>query len=163
MQTLEYQQRLFSRRTASVKRGRSMKRPNGQISVDLEKGLVISRQPTFGEQVQQAIQSGKHKERHSQRCVPYCIGILIESFAFSNRGKTLSGACFSAKSLVHRGWENVSSPLCLSLLGVRAGHFRYFLSFFNNKNDFFALFFQVNNQFLHQSYLKSPLPVKLTW
>ena len=35
----------------------------------------------------------------------------------------------------------------------RAGHVRY------NKNYFFA----VNSLFLHQSYLKSPLPVKLTW
>ena len=25
------------------------------------------------------------------------------------------------------------------------------------------MFYQVNNLFLHQSYLKSPLPVKLTW
>ena len=25
------------------------------------------------------------------------------------------------------------------------------------------IFYQVNNLFLHQSYLKSPLPVKLTW
>ena len=31
------------------------------------------------------------------------------------------------------------------------------------KNDFFCTFYQVNNLFLHQSYLKSPLPVKLTW
>ena len=27
----------------------------------------------------------------------------------------------------------------------------------------FLYFYQVNNLFLHQSYLKSPLPVKLTW
>ena len=45
----------------------------------------------------------------------------------------------------------------------RAGHFLYFLNFFNNKNEFFAFFFQVNHIFLHQSNLKSPLPVKLTW
>ena len=30
------------------------------------------------------------------------------------------------------------------------------------KNDFFCIFYQVNSLFLHQSYLKSPLPVKLT-
>ena len=30
------------------------------------------------------------------------------------------------------------------------------------KNDFFALFYKVNNRFLHQSYLKSPIPFKLT-
>ena len=45
---------------------------------------------------------------------------------------------------------------------IRAGHFRYFLNFFNNKKLFCLHFFQVNNLFLHQSYLKSPLPVKLT-
>ena len=27
----------------------------------------------------------------------------------------------------------------------------------------FCIFYKVNNLFLHQSYLKSPLPVKLTW
>ena len=42
----------------------------------------------------------------------------------------------------------------------RAGHFRYF---FTNKKWFFCTFYKVNNLFLHQSYLKSPLPVKLTW
>ena len=36
------------------------------------------------------------------------------------------------------------------------------LEFFTNKN-FFCIFYQVSNLFLHQSYLKSPLPVKLTW
>ena len=28
---------------------------------------------------------------------------------------------------------------------------------------FFCIFYQVNNLFLHLSYLKSPLAVKLTW
>ena len=45
----------------------------------------------------------------------------------------------------------------------RAGHFRYFFHFFNNKKWFFCTFYKVNNLFLHQSYLKSPLPIKLTW
>ena len=27
----------------------------------------------------------------------------------------------------------------------------------------FGIFYKANNLFLHQSYLKSPLPVKLTW
>ena len=44
---------------------------------------------------------------------------------------------------------------------IRAGHFRYFLNFFNSKNDF-CIFYQVKCLFLHQSYLKGPLPVKLT-
>ena len=69
-------------------------------------------------------------------------------------------------------------PRCV--LRVRAGHFRYFLilSIIKNdflnifyryflilsiiKNDFLNIFYQVSNLFLHQSYLKSPLPVKLT-
>ena len=38
-----------------------------------------------------------------------------------------------------------------------------FLNFFNNKKWFFCIFYHVNNLFLHQSYLKSPLPVKLAW
>ena len=43
---------------------------------------------------------------------------------------------------------------------IRAGHFGIFGIFSIKKNDF--IFYQVNNLFLHQSYLKSPLPVKLT-
>ena len=41
----------------------------------------------------------------------------------------------------------------------RAGHFRYFLIFSIIK-ILFSISYQVNNIFLHQSYLKSPLPVK---
>ena len=35
-----------------------------------------------------------------------------------------------------------------------------FFNFFSNKKWFFSIFYQVNILFLHQSYLKSPLPVK---
>ena len=38
-----------------------------------------------------------------------------------------------------------------------------FLKMFNNKKLFLLHFYQVNNIFLHQSCLKSPLPVKWTW
>ena len=38
-----------------------------------------------------------------------------------------------------------------------------FFNFFNDKKWFFGIFNKVNNLFLHQSYLKSPLPGKLTW
>ena len=40
-----------------------------------------------------------------------------------------------------------------------------FFHFSNNKKWFFLTFFvyKVNNLFLHQSFIKSPLPVKLTW
>ena len=37
-----------------------------------------------------------------------------------------------------------------------------FFYFFNNKNNFFCIFYQVNNLFLHQSYIKGPLLVKFT-
>ena len=37
-----------------------------------------------------------------------------------------------------------------------------FFNLFTNKKCF-CIFYQANNLFLHQSYLKSPLPVKLTW
>ena len=37
------------------------------------------------------------------------------------------------------------------------------LNFFNNKKFFFFIFYQVSNLFFHQSYIKSPLSVKLTW
>ena len=36
------------------------------------------------------------------------------------------------------------------------------LSVFFNKTLFFCIFYQVNDLFLHQVHLKSPLPVKLT-
>ena len=38
-----------------------------------------------------------------------------------------------------------------------------FFSVFNDKKWLFCTIYQVNNLFLHQSYLKSPLSVKLTW
>ena len=41
--------------------------------------------------------------------------------------------------------------------------FSVFFHVFNKKKLFLCIFYQVNNLFLHQSYLKSPLPVKLTW
>ena len=44
-----------------------------------------------------------------------------------------------------------------------AGHLRNFLMFSIIKNDDHCILNQVNNLFLHQSSLKSPLPVKLTW
>ena len=44
----------------------------------------------------------------------------------------------------------------------RAWHFRYFLIFSIIKMIFLH-FYQIYYLFLHQSYLKSPLPVKLTW
>ena len=55
-----------------------------------------------------------------------------------------------------------------SIKWMVVGHFQswalpVFFYFFNNKKWFCCTFYQVNNLFLHQSYLKSPLQVKLTW
>ena len=58
-------------------------------------------------------------------------------------------------------WVFHSGTVQWHFLG-RAGHFRYFF-FFNNKKLFVCIFDKVMNPFLHQSYLKSRLPVKLTW
>ena len=38
-----------------------------------------------------------------------------------------------------------------------------FFNFFNKKKWIYCIFYKVNNLYLHQSYLKSPFPVKLTW
>ena len=38
-----------------------------------------------------------------------------------------------------------------------------FFNFFIIKKWFFGIFQKVNDLFLHQAYLKSPLPFKLTW
>ena len=53
------------------------------------------------------------------------------------------------------GWKWVGVPE-LDTWGI-------FVIFSIIKNDFCYIFYKVNNIFLHQSYLKSPLPVKLTW
>ena len=49
------------------------------------------------------------------------------------------------------------------VISARAGHFRYFFNFCNDEKWIVCTFCKVNNLFMHQSYLKSPLPVKLTW
>ena len=39
--------------------------------------------------------------------------MFITKFVYFPPEGKLSGACFSTKTLVHRGWQNLSSPLCL--------------------------------------------------
>ena len=57
-----------------------------------------------------------------------------------------------------------SSPYALSPnISGQSWALPVFFHFFNNKKLFFCTFYQVSNLFLHQSYLKSPFPVKLTW
>ena len=48
---------------------------------------------------------------------------------------------------------------CTPPLTRAAGHFRYFC--FNNKKWYFCIFYQVNNLFLHQSYLQKPTPSQI--
>ena len=55
---------------------------------------------------------------------------------------------------------NPCFPKSHSGVKLKAGHFRYFLIFSIIKMIYLH-FYKVNNLFLHQSYLKSPLPVKL--
>ena len=52
---------------------------------------------------------------------------------------------------------------CQIWLNSELGTWGIFGIFSTIKNYFFAFFYVVNDLFLHQSYLKSPLPVKLTW
>ena len=66
--------------------------------------------------------------------------------------------------LLHRQTLSSRWPhrtLC-AFIKIRAVHLRYFL-FFSIKKWFFCIFYQVNNLFLHQSYLKSLLtPSQIT-
>ena len=65
------------------------------------------------------------------------------------------------KSCKIRPIENLSS---FGSTRVRIGtvHFRYYFFFNNKKRFFFHFFSKLNKLFLHQTYLKSPLTVKLT-
>ena len=66
-------------------------------------------------------------------------------------------SCYKAQQFIACGACEVCVCVC-----SRAGHFRYFWIFSIIKTIFFICY-QVHNLFLHQSYLKSPLTVKLTW
>ena len=81
-----------------------------------------------------------------------------ESTHFSFRKRSKSTRC-SARSR----YTMAATQLHSCTARRRAGHFRYFLIFSILKNDFFCIFYQVNNLFLHHRYLKSPLTVKSTW
>ena len=51
----------------------------------------------------------------------------------------------------------------VDMLSEQSWALQVFISFFKDKNVFYCIFYKVNNLFLHQSYLKSVLQVKLTW
>ena len=53
--------------------------------------------------------------------------------------------------------------VCVRVCVCQSWELSVFFNFFNNTIWYFCICYQVNNLFLHQSYLKSPLPVKLTW
>ena len=63
---------------------------------------------------------------------------------------------------IHRGGARLDWKKNFPTLTELDTFWRCFWVFSRIKNDFFCIFNQVNNQFLHQSYLKSLLPVKLT-
>ena len=57
----------------------------------------------------------------------------------------------------------VCLSVCVSVCEDQSWALSEFFHFFNNKKWFFCILYKVDNLFLHQSYLKMPLPVKLTW
>ena len=63
-----------------------------------------------------------------------------------------------------RGFTDNSAHLHITLdTGLQSWALLVFLNFFNNKNDCFACFIKsITYFYTSQSYLKSPLPVKLT-
>ena len=88
------------------------------------------------------------------------------SFQLVEKVSTLSSfvgkVCLKVKSLL----KYLSSlRICKTglLRYIQSWALSVFFHFFNNKKWFFCIFFQVYNLLLHQSYLKSPLPAKLTW
>ena len=83
----------------------------------------------------------------------------------SNRHSTLSGVPFGQRSCPWKNLQGSLVPAVFQKIQPYPGQswaLSVFLNFFNNKRWFFCIFCKVNNLFLHQSYLKSPLPVKLT-
>ena len=79
---------------------------------------------------------------------------------FKNGNKTQATVLY--KFIWGRGTVYNSSPETWSSKDpvFTAGHLRYFLIFSLIKNDLIAFFINVNFLFLHQSYLKSLLPIK---
>ena len=73
--------------------------------------------------------------------------------------------CSSDGTLIPGGDEPAGKRVLheLGVPSVRARHFRYFWILSIIKSNFLHFFYQVDNLFLHQFYLKSPLPVKFTW
>ena len=91
-------------------------------------------------------------------CVSVCVDLYSSSFYLSVCVCAIQGFCAHIDSFINR---ECNLFIWSQLFLCRAGHFRYF--FFNNKKWFVCICYYVNNLFPHQPYLKSPLPVKLTW
>ena len=59
-------------------------------------------------------------------------------------------------------WIGIISMLNHIVVKFKSWALSVFFNFSNNKKWCVCIFYQLNNLFLHQSYLKCPLPVKLT-
>ena len=98
---------------------------------------------------------GRHfkLQKNLQLIIEYLL--LIRAFCAFLSFKPRSKIAYRPK------YDNLTHSILLGHF-CRGGHSRYFLNFPVIKNDF-CIFYQVINLFLLQSYLKSTLPVKLTW
>ena len=67
--------------------------------------------------------------------------------------------CYTVQYVYMR---HVNERVCVWYAEEQSWALAVFFNLINNKKLFFCIFYQVNNLFLHQSYLKSPLPVKVT-
>ena len=92
---------------------------------------------------------------------PLSTSFRTENFSYPPPTHTHT-LCSSALSLApSNARRQLHSPKGCEKEKCRAGHFRY-VWIFSRIKMIFCIFDQVNNLFLHQSYLKSPLPVILT-
>ena len=57
---------------------------------------------------------------------------------------------------------NYTSNCVIKFINFQSWALSVFFYFLNNKKWYFCIFYEDNNLFLHQSYLKSPLPAKYT-
>ena len=113
-----------------------------------------------------AVLANEKRDRQRRNC-RRCVSFRRKTISlFSMRNGREVFFCNSQPTVRARGSDETAPHFLAQCSNdepiSRAGHFRYFLIFSIIKNDFFCIFYQVNNLFLHQSYLESPLPVKLT-
>ena len=71
--------------------------------------------------------------------------------------------CTSCTASPSAGWAGRRTSQRCSEMSGQSWALEVSLNIFTKKKWFLGFFYQVNNLFLHQSFLKSPFPVKLTW